>query len=106
MSAPILTRLSSSAEVIIRPDYEELGLSMLPFRILNFPDLTSEGAYPMGGCVAGAMIAQGFDPVYAMLAAVAAGFLAGCSTALIHLRFGINTLLAGILVLTMDRWSL
>lgn len=74
---------------------------MLPFRILNFPDLTSEGAYPMGGCVAGAMIAQGFDPVYAMLAAVAAGFLAGCSTALIHLRFGINTLLAGILVLTM-----
>lgn len=74
---------------------------MLPFRILNFPDLTSEGAYPMGGCVAGAMIASGFDPVPAMLVAAACGFLAGCSTALIHLRFGINTLLAGILVLTM-----
>jgi len=74
---------------------------MLPFRILNFPDLTSEGAYPMGGCVAGAMIASGFDPVTAMLAAAASGFLAGCATALIHLRFGINTLLAGILVLTM-----
>ena len=77
-----------------------LGI-MLPFRILNFPDLTSEGAYPMGGCVAGAMIAAGFDPVPAMLVAACCGFLAGCSTALIHLRFGINTLLAGILVLTM-----
>src|SRR5947207_5452896 len=74
---------------------------MLPFRILNFPDLTSEGAYPLGGCIAGAMIAAGYDPLPAMLAAAACGFLAGCSTALIHLRFGINTLLAGILVLTM-----
>jgi putative ABC transport system permease protein len=74
---------------------------MLPFRILNFPDLTSEGAYPLGGCVAGAMISSGFDPVAAMLVAACCGFLAGCSTALIHLRFGINTLLAGILVLTM-----
>lgn len=74
---------------------------MLPFRILNFPDLTSEGAYPMGGCVAGAMIAGGIHPVAAMIAAALCGFFAGCSTALIHLRFRINTLLAGILVLTM-----
>src|SRR3954454_1776412 len=74
---------------------------MVPFRVLNFPDLTSEGAYPMGGCVAGAMIAGGVNPVTAMLAAALCGFLAGCSTALIHLRFRINTLLAGILVLTM-----
>jgi putative ABC transport system permease protein len=77
-----------------------LGI-MLPFRILSFPDLTSEGAYPFGGCVCAVLIGNGMDPVVAIIIAMACGFLAGCSTAFIHLRFGINTLLAGILVLTM-----
>lgn len=74
---------------------------MLPFRILNFPDLTSEGAFPLGGCVCGILMVSGVNPFLAMLAALFCGFLAGCSTALIHLRFGINTLLSGILVMTM-----
>lgn len=77
-----------------------LGI-MLPFRILSFPDLTSEGAFPLGGCVCGSMLASGAHPLLAVAAAAAAGFLAGCSTALIHLRFRINTLLAGILMITM-----
>lgn len=74
---------------------------MLPFRILSFPDLTSEGAFPLGGCVCGVMLAAGFHPVLGMLLAVVCGFAAGCTTAFIHLRFRINTLLAGILVMTM-----
>ena len=74
---------------------------MIPFRLLGFPDLTSEGAYPLGGCVTGVLIASGYDPVFAMAVAACAGFLAGSTTAFIHLRFGINTLLAGILVMTM-----
>lgn len=74
---------------------------MLPFRILDFPDLSSEGAFPLGGVVTGVTVAAGFDPLLAIALAVFCGFLAGCTTAFIHLRFRINTLLAGILVLTM-----
>ena len=77
-----------------------LGI-MLPFRILSFPDLTSEGAYPFGGCVCAVLIASGVPPVWAILLAMLCGFTAGCGTAFFHLRFGINTLLSGILVLTM-----
>ncbi len=74
---------------------------MLPFRILGFPDLTSEGAYPLGGCVCAVLMLANVDPLIAMGFAMVCGFLAGSFTAFIHLRFGINTLLAGILVMTM-----
>ena len=74
---------------------------MLPFRILSFPDLTSEGSYPLGGCVCAVALVAGVPPLLALICAAAAGFVAGCVTALIHLRFRIHTLLAGILVTTM-----
>lgn len=74
---------------------------MLPFRILAFPDLTSEGSYPLGGCVCAVALIAGAPPLVALLIAAAAGFLAGSATAFIHLRFRIHTLLAGILITTM-----
>lgn len=74
---------------------------MLPFRILSFPDLTSEGSYPLGGCACAVALVAGVPPLLALVLAAAAGFLAGCVTAFIHLRFRIHTLLAGILVTTM-----
>ena len=77
-----------------------LGI-MIPFRTLNFPDLTSEGAFPLGGCVCGVLLAAGASPLTAIAVALIAGFLAGCCTAFIHLRFRIHTLLAGILMMTM-----
>lgn len=77
-----------------------LGI-MIPFRMLNFPDLTSEGAFPLGGCVCGVLMAAGVAPFPAVMAALLVGFLAGCCTAFIHLRFRIHTLLAGILMMTM-----
>jgi putative ABC transport system permease protein len=77
-----------------------LGI-MIPFRTLNFPDLTSEGAFPLGGCVCGVLLASGASPLTAIAVALIAGFLAGCCTAFIHLRFRIHTLLAGILMMTM-----
>lgn len=76
-----------------------LGI-MIPFRLISFPDLTSEGSFPLGGCVCAALLLAGYNPILATLVAIAAGGLAGAATALIHLRFGINSLLAGILVFT------
>ena len=77
-----------------------LGI-MIPFRMLSFPDLTAEGSFPLGGSVAAAAIAAGMHSITATLLALAAGFLAGCATALIHLKLRLNTLLCGIIVLTM-----
>ncbi|MCL4187453.1 MAG: ABC transporter permease [Rhodobacteraceae bacterium] len=77
-----------------------LGI-MVPFRMLSFPDLTAEGSFPLGGAVAAAAIAGGLDPIPATALAVSAGMLAGSTTALIHLTLKLNTLLCGIIVLTM-----
>lgn len=74
---------------------------MIPFRLLSFPDLTSEGSFPLGGCLCAVLLIAGVHPVPATLAAIAGGMLAGAATAYIHLRFRINTLLAGILVMTI-----
>lgn len=78
---------------------------MIPFRLLSVPDISSEGVFPLGACVAAALITMGIHPVPATLAAVAAGFLAGVTTALIHLKFRVHSLLAGILTITM-LWSI
>lgn len=77
---------------------------MIPFRLLNLPDLSCEGSFPLGGCVCAACIAAGWPPLLATLAGVASGALAGMATAALHLRLQIHSLLAGILVVTM-LWS-
>ncbi len=74
---------------------------MIPFRLLSFPDLSSEGSFPLGGCLCAVLLLAGVHPVPATLAGMAGGMVAGAATAFIHLRFRINTLLAGILVMTI-----
>jgi putative tryptophan/tyrosine transport system permease protein len=74
---------------------------MIPFRILNFADLTSEGAYPLGGAVCAAILTIGLDPISATLIACFAGGLIGLCTAYLHLKYKVNSLLAGIILSTM-----
>jgi len=74
---------------------------MIPFRLLAFPDLTSEGSFPLGGCLCATLLVAGANPFAATALAAGAGMLAGLTTAFVHLRFRINTLLAGILVMTI-----
>ena len=74
---------------------------MIPFRLLSFPDLTAEGSFPLGASVTAATLAAGLEPISATLLALVAGFAAGATTALIHRIFRLNTLLCGILVVTM-----
>ncbi len=73
----------------------------LAFRILSFPDLTVDGSFPLGGAVAARLIFEGANPVLASLAAIVAGFLAGCLTGFFATKFKINSLLSGILMMTM-----
>lgn len=74
---------------------------MIPFRLLAFPDLTSEGSFPLGGCVCAVLLLTGLHPLLATGLAMLAAMAAGAATAFIHLRFRINTLLSGILVMTI-----
>ncbi|HEL2057119.1 TPA: ABC transporter permease [Streptococcus suis] len=76
-----------------------LGIFMT-FRILNFPDMTTEGSFPLGGAVAVTLLTQGVHPVLATGAAVLAGCLAGLVTGLLYTRGKIPTILAGILVMS------
>lgn len=78
---------------------------MIPFRVINLPDLSSEGTFPLGGCLVATLITAGLHPVLATLLAACCGFAAGAGTALIHLKFKVHSLLAGILTVTM-LWSL
>jgi len=78
-----------------------LGLGVLiTFRFFRFPDLTAEGSYPLGGAVAAKLIVLGWDPFSATLAATLAGSTAGIVTALVHTKFKINNIIAGIIVMT------
>src|ERR1700749_1158858 len=72
----------------------------LSFRVLNFPDLTVDGSFPLGAAVCAPLIVDGVDPYAATAAAIAAGALAGLVTAFLNLRFGILHLLASILTMT------
>lgn len=72
----------------------------LTFRVINFPDLTVDGSFPLGAAVAAALIIQEVSPWIATLAAIAAGALAGWVTGYLHVRWKILGLLAGILTMT------
>ncbi|HET9643724.1 MAG TPA: ABC transporter permease [Burkholderiaceae bacterium] len=71
----------------------------LSFRIINFPDLTVDGSFPLGGAVTAALIVAGWNPFAATAVAVVAGGLAGALTAWLHVRLRIMQLLASILVM-------
>jgi putative ABC transport system permease protein len=74
---------------------------VISFRILAFPDLTVDGSFALGGAVLARMISEGVPPIYGVLLAVLCGFLAGCCTGWLNTRLKINSLLAGILMMTI-----
>jgi putative ABC transport system permease protein len=71
----------------------------ITFRVLSFPDLTVDGSFVTGGSVAAVMIAAGYNPFLATIAALFAGLVAGTITALLNTLLKINALLSGILMM-------
>lgn len=71
----------------------------ISFRILDFPDLTVDGSFPLGAAVCAVLIVGGINPWLATLAAVLAGGAAGFVTAWLHVRLKIMNLLASILTM-------
>jgi putative tryptophan/tyrosine transport system permease protein len=74
----------------------------LTYRILNFPDLTVDGSFVTGAAVASLLLLKtGIDPFTTLLAAFAAGCVAGLITGWLNTRLGITNLLAGVLTMIM-----
>jgi putative tryptophan/tyrosine transport system permease protein len=73
----------------------------ITFRVLDFPDLTVDGSFPLGACIFAAFITGGGNPLLALFVAFGGGILAGFVTAVIHNKLHVPNLLAGILTMTM-----
>lgn len=71
----------------------------LAFRVLDFPDLTVDGSFPLGAAVTAVLIIAGVNPWLAAAVAMVAGAAAGMVTALLNVRFKILNLLASILTM-------
>ncbi len=74
---------------------------MIPFRILSLPDISAEGTFGFGGCVTAQCLVLGFEPVLAVCAGALAGFLGGLATALIHVKVKLDSLLCGVLLISI-----
>ncbi|PPK52135.1 ABC transporter permease [Marinobacter persicus] len=71
----------------------------ISFRVLDFPDLTVDGSFPLGAAVAAVLIMGGWNPWLATGMAIIAGMAAGAVTALLNVKLKILNLLASILTM-------
>lgn len=72
----------------------------ISFRVFKFADITTEGSITLGAAILAVFLLRGYSPAVATAAAFLAGACAGAATGVLHTRFGINSLLAGIIVMT------
>ena len=81
--------------------YALLAMGMyITYSILDFPDLSVDGTFPLGAVLTGVLILNGVDPWLCLVISFAAGMLAGMLTGLMHVKLGIIPLLCGIIMYT------
>lgn len=76
-----------------------LGL-YITYKILDFPDLTVDGSFPLGAAITAALITRGVNPYFTLPIAFLAGALAGICTGIIHVKGKVRDLLSGIIMMT------
>lgn len=72
----------------------------ISFRILNFPDMTVDGTFPLGAAISAKLLTLGVNPYLTLIVTLVVGAVAGAITGLIHVKLKVKDLLAGILVMT------
>lgn len=72
----------------------------ITYKILDFPDLTVDGSFPLGSAVTAALLTKGVNPYLSLLISFLAGVLAGTCTGLIHVKGKVRDLLSGIIMMT------
>lgn len=81
--------------------YALLAMGMyITYSILDFPDLSVDGTFPLGAVLSGVLIIQGLDPWLCLVISFAAGMAAGVLTGLMHVKLRITPLLCGIIMYT------
>ncbi len=81
--------------------YGILGLGLyITYKILNFPDLTVDGSFPLGAAVTAALITRGMNPYLTLPIAFFVGVLAGICTGFIHVKCKVRDLLSGVIMMT------
>lgn len=73
----------------------------ITFRVLDFPDLTVDGSFPLGAAVIVKSLIIGIPLPIAFLLSFLSGALAGSVTAIIHNKLKVPSLLASILTMIM-----
>jgi putative ABC transport system permease protein len=73
----------------------------ISYKILDFPDMTADGSFSLGGAVIAISLASGMSPILGTILAFTCGLVAGLVTSVLHIRFKITNLLSGILVMGM-----
>ena len=95
----LLSIFSSGLEFGLLNCLMVLGL-MIALRFASFPDLTIEGALPIGAAICAVSTLSGIPPLLSIFLGGLAGSLAGSVTASLHLLTGMSRLLAGIIMMT------
>lgn len=72
----------------------------ISYKILDFPDMTVDGSFPLGAAVSASLIVKGMNPLLSLVIAMLAGAIAGLITGIIHVKLKVTNLLAGIIVMT------
>ncbi len=72
----------------------------ITYKILDFPDLTVDGSFPMGAAVTAVLISKGIHPLLTLPISFGAGTLVGMLTGLIHVKLKVRDLLSGIIMMT------
>lgn len=72
----------------------------ITYKILDFPDLTVDGSFPMGAAIAVVLIDKGMNPYLTLPVAFAAGAVVGIFTGIIHVKLQVRDLLSGIIMMT------
>ena len=81
--------------------YAVLALGVyITFKILDFPDMSVDSSFPLGAAVTALMIQGGLSPLLTLPVSMIAGAIAGAVTGVIHVKFRVRDLLAGIIVMT------
>lgn len=71
----------------------------ITYKILDFPDLSVDGTYPLGACITGILLSNNVNPLIAVIASTLGGAIAGFVTAFLHVKLKISNLMSGILVM-------
>lgn len=72
----------------------------ITYKILDFPDLTVDGSFPLGAALTATMITRGVNPYLTLPASFLIGVIAGICTGLIHVKCKVRDLLSGIIMMT------